>query len=168
MKQFIPQPGDLLLYASAGRWYERLITCFTGGPWVHIECCTTASESVGALTKGITRHAIPGGFTCIPTGALIDAAHLSEALAYLDRKAGRCRYGWLSILADVPRALLPRVFGSRTPFLIAPRQFDCSQLAVDFCCHAGILGLPDEFYDSAATQSPNDVARHFSSIRSAV
>lgn len=158
-----PQPGDLLLYRGSGRWYQTLITHYTHGPFVHVECCVSPTQSVGALTSGIALHDIPDGYTLIPAGAALragDAYRVARALRWLARQQHDA-YGWDAILAEVPEALLPRWLGSRTPFLVMPHTFDCSELALRFLMRAGFDAIPDDLYDCPERCSPNDIARMF-------
>lgn len=159
-----PQAGDVLLFRTSGRWYERLICRATDGDVVHAELVVDPEHSVGALITGVELHAIPQGrdVVLVPTGARLRAANaprLLRALLWLEKRTG-CRYGWLSIVADGFKAVLPRWLGSRTPFLVSPRAYDCSQLATDFLIHAG-AELPDELMDCPSRVSPNDLARAF-------
>lgn len=45
--------GDLILYKSSGRWYERLIVKATRGPYVHVAIVVDPLTVIAARTQGI-------------------------------------------------------------------------------------------------------------------
>lgn len=155
------QQGDLLLYAGGNVWYERIITTTTHGPYVHVECAISATESIGAVGRGIVRHTAPAPAVVIPTGVTLAQHFITDGLNWLEQQVGD-RYGWLDILADSVKAVLP---ATPTPFLIAPRAYDCSHLAAVFLAVGGYPKLPAQWYTLAPTVSPNDLARFFHVIK---
>ena len=180
------QPGDIILYpAQPGSWIDRLIVDATaqGNPDAVYSHCGIVERvdvspgdgavqitTIEALSGGISRVTFPY-LPDVPDTAGVSRAHvyahiaqdmeplrIAHALTWLGRTVG-AGYSWLDIAADAVQALLPPTLGSRTPFLIAPSRFDCSDLATRFLLIAGYEWLPDEAIAAPSRMSPNDVAR---------
>lgn len=100
----------------------------------------------------------PAPFMFAHIACELEPLRIAHGLAWLGRMVG-ARYGWLDIAADVARALLPRRLGSRTPFLVAPSRFDCSDVTCRYLLLAGYEWLPDAAVSAPSWQSPNDIAR---------
>jgi hypothetical protein len=176
------QPGDIILYpAQPSDWTDALIASATsnGNPdacYVHCGVVEQVEVSPGdgalqittieALTRGVSRVTFPlyADVTPerVPTFARIagdmEPLRIAHGLAWLSRQVG-ARYGWADIAADALKALLPHTLGARTPFLIAPSAFDCSDLCTRYLLTAGYEWLPDEAIAAPERQSPNDLAR---------
>jgi len=172
------QPGDIILYpAQPGDFFDTLIVTVTNGPYSHCGVVERVEVSPGdgalqittieALSRGVQRVTFPfypdtAASSRIPTYARIaqemEPLRIAHGLAWLSRMVGDA-YGWLDIAADVLAALLPRRLGSRTPFLVAPSAFDCSDLVTRFLLVAGYEWLPDETIAAPSRMSPNDIAR---------
>lgn len=154
--------GDLIFVRPApDDWIGELVARATDGPYCHVRIRISAYEVVEALTSGIARTTLASASD--PADVAASGAHLqvnrtAHALAWLLRCVGR-QYGWYSIAADALGFLLPKTLGSRTPFLVAPHRFDCSELAVRYLTYAGYCWLPDEMTDTPETVSPNALAR---------
>lgn len=170
--------GDLLLYRSSGRWYERLITLATKGPYVHVGIVVDPLTVIAARTHGIGYEAMPpddNQHTTIPltarsltingTGAqgepITDmvqiAGRATEAgieagLAFAARQLGE-KYSWLDIVYQGVKFLWPH-----NPLRFSEaRHYDCSEFATYYLLQSGVV-LPPEF-DDPATVTPNDLAR---------
>lgn len=147
-----PDPSD---------WIGRLIAHATNGPYCHVRVAISHFEVIEALPTGIARTTLahnPDPADVAAVGDALEMVRLSHALVWLMKQVND-GYGFLDIAADIVKALLPQRLGSRTPFLIAPRSFDCSQLGAAFLLLAGFEWLPDEIVLDAARCSPNDLAR---------
>lgn len=166
---YVPQAGDLIFVRpGADDWVGNLVAQATGGPYAHVRIRIAADEVIEALPSGIARSFIhppePFASDCAAIGATLDADRLAHALAWLVQQVGE-PYGFWDIAADAMKALLPKWLGSRTPFLVSPRQMDCSCLATQFCLLAGYRWLPDALALDATRVSPNDLARALSVIK---
>lgn len=147
-----PEPGD---------WMGALVARATDGPYCHVQVRVSSYEVVEALAQGVKRDTLaaePEPADVAHCGETLDEQRLIHAFAWLLAQVGR-EYSWLDILADGVKMLLPRAMGSRTPFLVAPRRYDCSQLAALFLLLAGYEWLPDALVVDTARCSPNDLAR---------
>lgn len=154
------QAGDIVFVRGAD-WSARLIERATNGPYSHVQVAISAFEVVEALPEGITRsfvHLPPDPADVAAVGGHLQVDRRAHALAWLIQQVGRS-YGWADIAADALQALLPPALGSRTPFLIAPSSFDCSDLATRFLLLAGHKWLPDELVMDSSRVSPNSLAR---------
>lgn len=166
---YVPRPGDLIFVRPgpddrAGQIVARA----TNGPFCHVRVRFSSDEVVEALANGVTRAFIhppePDPADCAATGALLDADGLQHGRAWLLDNL-RDSYGWLDIALDALGMLLPPQLGSRTPFLVAPRSLDCSDLAVRFLIHSGYRWLPDDLVDCPERVSPNSLARALGVIK---
>jgi hypothetical protein len=146
------QAGDLLFYRPhdlAG----RLDAHATGGPYSHCAIALDATSCVEALGRGVALTSPPIPPDAIArTGARLSPRWRPVALQWLQRRVG-AGYGWLDIVADGLRVVLPG-----TPFLVAPSQYDCSHLATCFLL-IGEYPLPAELVTDQTRVSPNDLAR---------
>lgn len=162
-------PGDLALYRSDGSLIDRLVDRASGGlGFVHVEVIVQGQApdgnpmSVGALGGGVTRHPLPitDTLAVVPVSTRLGEHGRFVALDWLAAQLG-APYSFLDIAADALGFVLPKALGSRTPFLVAPRSYDCSELAVRFLQHALVPWLPDAMIDDPARVSPNDLAHLF-------
>lgn len=147
-----PDPGD---------WAGQLVARGTGGPYSHCQVRISRYEVVEALGRGVTRSTLaaePDAADVAAVGGAMAFTDQAHALSWLLNQVDDAYSGW-DIAADVVQALLPRALGSRTPFLIAPHAFDCSQLAADFLIEAAYRWLPDDILLDTARCSPNSLAR---------
>lgn len=149
--------GDLILYRSTGRWYERLITFATRGPWVHVAIVTDADTVIAARSNGIRYEAMPPDDDRHATISLDGRATpegIEQGLAWAVKQLGD-GYSWADILYQGMKLLWP---GNPLRFYVAGR-FDCSEFATRYLLIADVA-LPPAF-DDVATISPNDIARAF-------
>lgn len=158
-----PQAGDLIFVRpSAADRSGQLIARATNGPYCHVRVRLSYAEVVEALDwRGVVRDAVgvePDRSDVAHIGLKIERARFIHARGWLLDQVGDGYSGW-DIAADVVKALLPKRLGSRTPFLVAPARFDCSELACRWLIHAGYEWLPDDLMDDPARCSPNDLAR---------
>lgn len=142
--------GDLLFYRSHGGLFDDAITLATGAPYTHVEIQVSATESIGALSQGIVRHAIPGGADIARTRERIDADRLADGLAWLDRQVGK-PYGWSDIADDAEHLIDPHA-----PILYSPDRMDCSHLASVYLLVVG-FPLPPEMIVALPLVSPNSL-----------
>ena len=152
--------GDILFYTSRGSFFDRLIVWGTHGPFVHCEIDLGDGTSIGALSHGVTRHVVRSPAAVASVGEQLAARRsmrLQVALVWLEKQVGR-RYGWWDIVADAFKTILPTCLGSRTPFLVMPSEYDCSELAAVFLAIAG-ANLPSAVITDLQRTSPNDLAR---------
>lgn len=162
MGRYTVRIGDLIFCRpEPGDWMGALVARATAGPYCHVQVRISQFEVVEALAQGVKRDTLaaePDAADVAHVGETLDADRLIHAFSWLLAQVGRA-YGWLDIAADALRALLPARLGSRTPFLVAPRRYDCSQLATLWLLLAGYEWLPDELAMDSARVSPNDLAR---------
>lgn len=149
--------GDLLFYHGHGALAETLIERATAGPFCHVEVDLGDGTSIGALSRGITRHTVPTPDAIGQASHGLDEARIPAARIWLFSEV-RQHYGWWDIAADIAQALLPQRLGSCTPFLVMPSQLDCSALAATFLTIAG-FALPAHMIADLHRVSPNDLAR---------
>jgi hypothetical protein len=134
----------------------------TGGPYCHVQVRLSQYEVVEALTRhGVARDTLesePDPADVAAVGGGLAVERVAHALTWLLAQVGQ-DYGWLDILGDAVGVLLPRRVGSRTPLLVAPSRYDCSDLAARFLLLAGYEWLPDEIAMDTSRVSPNALAR---------
>jgi hypothetical protein len=148
-----PQPSD-----RAG----QLIAETTDGPFCHVQVAISSTQVVEAIEHGVVQSFIqvpPNPADVASIGRGLDGARLAHARTWLLAQVDRAQYSGWDIAADVLLTFLPKRFGSRTPFLVAPSQMDCADLAVRFAVLAGYMWLPDALAMTPETSSPNAVAR---------
>lgn len=148
--------GDLVLYRSSGRWYERLIALATNGPFVHVAIVVDPLTVIAARTQqGISYERIPpedAFHATIPLAGKTTSAGIEQGLAWACAQQGK-EYGWMDIAYQALKFLWPT---NPLRFSIAG-HYDCSDFATRYLIHAGV-SLPDSYLDSY-TVSPNDLAR---------
>ncbi len=155
-------PGDLI-FVRQNDWSGQLIAQETRGPYSHVQIVVSATAVIEALPRGITRTSLtsdtlPAPADVAPTGRRLAVDRRAHALGWLASQVGQ-GYGWLDLLGDVVGILLPPQLGGRTPLLVAPSRYDCSDLATRFLVLAGHKWLPDALAMDPARVSPNDLAR---------
>lgn len=159
--------GDLILYRSTGRWYERLITLATHGPYTHVAIVadTTSvscairpaclSAVIAADTQGIRYDALPHAddmHTVVSLAPYATPDGIERGMAWAEQQRGR-KYGWLDVVYQGVKFLWP---GNPLRFGIEG-HYDCSDFACRYLIHAGVA-MPDDYLDSY-TVTPNDLAR---------
>lgn len=150
------QRGNVLLYESSGKWYERLICYATSGPYCHVAIALSADTVIEATGKGIARNMLQSGrgVTPIDLTKYTTPERIEQALAWAEMQAGK-RYGWLDVIYQGVKFLWPS-----NPFQISQEgHWDCSDFATRYVQHAGII-LPDNWNNPYAN-SPNDLGRLF-------
>lgn len=147
--------GDLILYRSSGRWYERLITIATHGPYVHVAIVVDQSRVLAARARGIGYEDAPPLDTLHTVVSMAGRATdvgINVGLSWAMRQAGE-KYGWLDIVYQAVKFLCPG-----NPFRLSEAShYDCSEFAVRYMLQADVA-LPPAF-DDPATVTPNDIAR---------
>ncbi len=147
--------GDLVLYRSSGRWYERLITLATHGPFVHVAIVVDPRTVIAARTRGIGYEDAPPEdeqHVTLSLAGRTDAAGIEQGLTWARAQAGRA-YGWSDIVYQALKALWPQ-----NPLrLSVAGQYDCSDFVCRYLLQAGVA-LPPAF-DDPSTITPNDLAR---------
>lgn len=147
--------GDLVLYRSSGRWYERLITLATKGPWVHVGIVVDPLTVIAARTQGISYEQMPPDDAMHATVSLTGRATpegIEQGLAWATAQRGR-EYGWLDIVYQAVKFLWPH-----NPFRFGIEgHYDCSDFCTRYLIHAQVP-LPDAMLDTY-TISPCDIAR---------
>jgi hypothetical protein len=164
-----PSAGDLIFVKPGpGDWVGGLVARGTHGPYCHVRVAISEYEVIEALPRGVARVAYDAAeidpADVAHTGATLAPLRQAHALATLARQVGQ-GYGWLDDLYDALGVLTPRALRSRTPFLIAPSRFNCSDLATLFLIEAGYQWLPDAMTLNPRAVSPNDLARALSLIK---
>ena len=147
-----PDPGD---------WAGRLVAHATGGPYCHVRIRLSLGEVVEALARGVCRDALvaePDPSDVAAVGAGLEQERRNHALGWLLMQVGK-EYSVLDLVADGVELLLPQRLGSRTPFLVAPSHYDCSELATRFLLLAGYEWLPNRLAMDPQRVSPNALAR---------
>ena len=151
------QRGNVLLYKSSGKWYERLICYATSGLYCHVAIALSADTVIEATGKGIARNMLQSGrgVTAIDLTKYATPERIEQALAWAEMQVGK-RYGWVDIMSQAIKFLTP----NNKLRIGAENQWDCSDYCTRYIQHAGII-LPDSFSDPYAN-TPNDLARVFS------
>lgn len=149
--------GDLILYRSTGRWYERLITLATHGPFVHVAIVVDESRVLAARARGIGYEPLSPEdalHTVVSLAGRASDVGINVGLAWAMRQAGK-EYGWLDIVYQAVKFVWPG-----NPLRFGEEgHYDCSDFACRYLIHAGVQ-LPDSCLDSY-TVTPNDLARVF-------
>lgn len=146
--------GDIILYESTGRWYERLITFATRGPWVHVGIVVDADIVIAARTNGIRYEPAPpddNTHATIPIAPHTTPEGIEQGLSWAIKQLGD-EYSWLDIVYQAFKLLWPH---NPLRFYLAGRM-DCSEYATRYLLQAGVV-LPPAF-DDPATITPNDLA----------
>lgn len=147
--------GDLILYRSTGRWYERLITFATRGSFVHVAIVIDANTVIASRSSGIRYEPLPpldSMHVTISVASCTTSEGIVEGLAWAVKQLGD-GYGWLDILYQGVKFLAPN-----NPFRFGiAGHYDCSDFACRYLIHAGVQ-LPDAMLDTY-TDTPNDLAR---------
>lgn len=147
--------GDLILYRSSGRWYERLITLATHGPYTHVAIVVSDAQVIAARTQGISYEPVPpidALHTVVSLAGRTSDIGINVGLAWAEQQEGK-KYGWLDIVYQGVKFLWPH-----QPFRFSEAgHMDCSEFAVRYMLQAGVE-LPPSF-DDPATVTPNDIAR---------
>jgi hypothetical protein len=148
--------GDLVLYQSSGRWYERMIALATKGPFIHVAIVVDPLTVIAARTRvGISYERIPPEdalHATIPLAGRTTPAGIEQGLTWACAQRGKA-YGWPDIVYQALKFLWPD-----NPFRFGVAgHYDCSDFATRYMIHAGV-SLPDAMLDTY-TVSPNDLAR---------
>lgn len=163
MGKIVVGPGDVIFVPpTTGDEAGQLVALKTHGPFCHVQIAYTQNFVLEALThSGVTLNArvpLPSERVAA-VGATLDTARLTHALRWGYGLVGHTGYSWYDIAVDILNIALPRGVGSRTPFLIAPSQYDCSDFVTRMLALAGYMWLPDELFMNPSRVSPNDLAR---------
>jgi hypothetical protein len=150
--------GNILLFPSTGKWYERVICFATHGPFCHVEIALNNTSMIGARVDGIAVHPLPSdpeSYVAIDILPYVEnEASIGQGLVWAIEQRGR-RYGWGDILCAGLKFLFPN-----NPFRFGfVDHYDCSDFVVRYLQQAGVL-LPEAFADPYA-DTPNDIARIF-------
>ena len=146
--------GDLILYKTSGKWYERLITLATHGPFVHVAIMVDETRVIAADTQGIRYDVLPlldRQHALLPLLQYASPVDIERGLAWAMQQTGK-EYGWLDIAYQGVKFLAPN-----NPFRFGEvGHYDCSDLATRYLQHCGVQ-LPDDY--DPYTVTPNDLAR---------
>lgn len=121
--------GDLILYRSTGKWYERFITAATHGPFVHVAIVANADAStvISARSNGIRYEPAPpedSMHAAISIAPHTTSDGIVEGLAWAIKKLGD-GYGWMDIVYQGVKFLAPN-----NPFRFGVAgHYDCSDFA---------------------------------------
>lgn len=148
----------LVFYRSQGKWYERLISWATKGPFVHVAIQLEDGSLIAAETTGVQHEAFdPADEPFVQRHPLQPATPASATLAltWATKKVGS-RYGWTDIISQGFRLLGSPLFIGRL------HSLDCSDLAG---CYAALYTndptLMSWVLDARQEISPNDLARYY-------
>lgn len=147
--------GDLILYKSSGKWYERLITFATKGPFVHVGIVIDDTTVIAARSSGIRYEQAPpddSAHVTISLDGRTTQEGIERGLAWAVKQLGD-DYGWLDIVYQGVKLVWP---GNPLRFYVAGHM-DCSEYATRYLLQAGVV-LPPAF-DDVATVTPSDIAR---------
>ena len=150
--------GDIVLFKSSGKWYERAIVMATRGPYVHVAIMTGDYQVIAAGFHGIGYSAFlydPKVHTVISIAPkYATATGVETGLKWAISQAGK-PYGWLDILYQGVKFLFPN-----NPFEVTEDgHYDCSDYATRYLQQAGVV-LPPEF-SNPYQNTPNDLYRLF-------
>jgi hypothetical protein len=147
--------GDLILYKSSDRWYERLIALATRGPYVHVSIVLGTDFVIAADAQGIRCDVAPpldNLHTLIPMAGRATRSGIDRGMMWATSQVDK-EYGWLDIVYQAVKFLWPH-----QPFRFSEAgHMDCSDFATRYLLQAGVA-LPPAF-DDPATVTPNDIAR---------
>jgi uncharacterized protein YycO len=150
--------GDIVLYRSSGKWYERAIVLATGGPFVHVGIATSDNQVIAAGSRGI--NYFPFSYDPkIHTIVSLVPEHATQlgieaGLKWAIAQAGK-RYSWIDIFYQAVKFLNPN---NKLRFY-CEGEYDCSDFCSRYLLYARVP-LPVAFQDPYAN-SPNDIGRIF-------
>lgn len=149
--------GDLILYASSGKLYERAIAFATGGPYVHVAVQVDPYHVIAATPRGIILEDAPpedANHALVPVAHYAASIGIAEGLVWAKEQIGK-EYGWSDIAFQAIKFAWPA-----NPFQFGVKDhWDCADFATRYLQHCGVL-LPDDMSDPY-TVTPNDLARYF-------
>jgi hypothetical protein len=151
--------GDIILYRSSGKWYERAIVLATGGPYIHVAIATSDKQVIAAGSRGISYF--PFSYDAkIHTIVSLVPEHATQigietGLKWAIAQAGK-RYSWIDIFYQAVKFLNPN---NKLRFYYEG-EYDCSDFASRYLMAAGVQLL--EIYQDPYANSPCDIARIFS------
>ena len=147
--------GDIVLYRSSGRWYERAIVFATKGPMVHVAIQTSDNQVIAATTQGIDYcpytydakvHTV---ISLVPQYAT--QIEIEAGLKWVISQAGK-RYSWWDVFYQAVKFMNP----NNKLRLYSEGEYDCSDLATRYLQQTGVQ-LPQDY--EPYTVTPNDLAR---------
>lgn len=153
--------GDLVLYKSSGKWYERAIVLATQGPYVHVGILIEDHQVLAARTSGIGYDVFkfnPAYHTLVSlVPQYTTQEDVNKGLRWAVQQVGK-QYGWMDILYQAVKFLNPN--GALRFY--EQGHYDCSDFCTRYLQQAGVP-LPASYADSY-TVTPNDLARFFGLI----
>jgi uncharacterized protein YycO len=147
--------GDMVLYRSSGKWYERAIVLATGGIYVHVAIATSDKQVIAAGSRGI--NYFPFSYDPkIHTIVSLVPEHATQlgieaGLKWAIAQAGK-RYSWIDIFYQAVKFLNP----NNTLRFYREGEYDCSDFCTRYLLQTGTQ-LPPDYEPYAVT--PNDLAR---------
>ena len=148
----------LVFYRSRGRWYERLISWATKGPFVHVAIQLEDGTLIAAETTGVQHEAFdPADEPFVQRLSLQPASSASAAISesWAKAKVGS-RYGWTDIISQGFRLLGSPLYIGRL------HSLDCSDLAACYAArYTNDPTLMSWVLDARQEISPNDLARYY-------
>jgi uncharacterized protein YycO len=149
--------GDIILYRSSGRWYERAIVFATKGPMVHVAIQLSDVQVIAAGSKGIALFpysAQDKQCTTVSLASRTTPEGIERGLQWAIAQEGKS-YGWLDVVYQGIKFLFP----NNKLQLSEDGHYDCSDFSVRYLQQAGVQLPPD--YEDSYTVTPNDLARLF-------
>lgn len=142
--------GDILFYLRGTAPSDRLVSWYTGSPFVHVEIDVGDDQSIGAHTIGILQHAVVE--TPYRWSARAPLVNLDDATSWLAEMVGQ-GYGWSDIATA---ALAPLKLNFYT---VAVMRYHCSALATQFLVYAGGRTVLGTLADQPHRVTPGMLAR---------
>lgn len=148
--------GDILLFKSGGKWYERFITKFTRGPYVHCAVSLGNGTDISAHMKGVEIWNSPSSAEVVSVAANARPENLDAAMIWLKMQLGK-PYGWLDVFSAGLHSIGINLYFGQVDHL------DCSDLVATYLdILEGRQVIPYRHLDIV---SPNDLARRLGVLK---
>ncbi len=148
--------GDLILYKSSGKWYERAIVLATKGIYVHVAIQLSDVQVIAAGSRGIALFPYSAQDSRCVTVPIVPKyttkIAVEQGLQWVADQLGR-EYGWVDIVTQAIKFMNP----NNKLRLAREGSWDCSDFGTRYLQHCSIE--MSDMYSDPYSNSPNDLAR---------
>ncbi len=146
--------GDVVLFASGGKFYERVIEWATKGRFVHVEIDLGGDQYIGAHNAGITIYKGTRGRNTASFTPPASKDDIEYGLKWAEGQAGKA-YGWTDIISNgLKVAGLPISIGETG-------HWDCSDFVTRYLLVSRAAEPLGKSAEDPGLVSPNDIARAY-------
>ena len=104
--------GDLILYKSSGKWYERIIAYATKGIYIHVAIQLSDTQVIAAGSRGIALFPYSYNATIHMPISLVPKyttqIATEQGIAWAVDQLGR-EYGWVDIITQAIKFMNPNI-----------------------------------------------------------